>query len=95
MALSLGYVCWGHHRRARGTEQEQSDRPPSLLLQQRLDPVFQRDGAEIFSASSLAMQRASIEAAAALISSGNSRNTKRTFSGINILTDGSETEAVR
>jgi len=70
MALSLGYVCWGHHRRARGTEQEQSDQPPSLLLRQRLDPVFQRDGAEIFSACSLAMQRASIESAAALISSG-------------------------
>src|ERR1700726_2757374 len=32
-----------------------------------------------FSASSLAMQRASIEAAAALMSSGNSRNTKRTL----------------
>ena len=32
-----------------------------------------------FSKSSLPMQRASIEAAAALISSGNSRNTKRTL----------------
>ena len=32
-----------------------------------------------FSASSPAMQRASIEAAAALMSSGNSRNTKRTL----------------
>src|SRR5690349_19176642 len=35
--------------------------------------------AKYFGASSLAIQRASIEAAAALISSGNSRNTKRTL----------------
>src|SRR5262245_22499697 len=35
--------------------------------------------AKCFSASSLPMQRTSIEAAAALMSSGNSRNTKRTW----------------